>query len=176
MRSVTFILVLIYFWTDYHSYYYGLANGFFSPKIPKEYAILFSGSDLGNGGIILKENDIGGSHLVFDNARIYTKKEEVEIKKFKGYYFNKKNIIVEIVEKDNDIKYFLIDSKVEKGEKFCCFFYELSNNMISRDYKYINIEYSLKYFRFIKIFRFIIFFIIVLIFLKYFVVILRRFK
>lgn len=153
---VILILIIIYLGFDYQSYYYGLGKGFISPKIPKEYIILFAGSDLGNQGVILKENVIGGIYLVAKNGNIYLKqKDEIFIKSFLGYYFNKKNIIVEITDDVNAKRYVAINTEKVKSEYTNYFFTEINKENIN-NYHYIDLNHSLKYFKFFRLIKNII--------------------
>lgn len=150
------ILIIFYLGFDYQSYYYGLGKGFIAPKIPKEFIVIFAGSDLGNQGIILKENVIGGIYLVAKNRNIYLKQnDEIFIKVFSGYYFNKKNIIVEITDNANTKRYVEINTKRGKPEYTNYFFSEINKENI-KNYHYINLNYSLKYFKFLKLIKNII--------------------
>lgn len=156
------ILIVIYLGFDYQLYYYGLGQGWIAPKIPKDYTILFSGSDLGNQGVILKENVIGGVYLVAKNRNVYLDQDNnIFIKSFLGYYFNKENIIIEITDNTKTKRYVKIMSKRESLEYISYFFNEIDEKFIE-NYRYIDLKYSLKYFKTLKFIKNSIFITIVI--------------
>lgn len=148
------ILIISYLGFDFQLYYYGLGKGLIASKIPKEYVILFAGSDLGNQGVILKENSIGGIYLVVKNENIYLKKDKkIFIKSFTGYYFNNKNIIVEIIDDTNTKKYLEINTE-KKSEYIGYFFNEINRKTIKKNnYKFIDLNHPLIYFKLYKLIK-----------------------
>ena len=99
MKKYLIILIgIIYLGIDYQGYYYGLGKGILVKKIPESFKIIFAGSDLGNHGVVLKEDAIGGIYLIKSHYDAYlnSTKTDVLINDFLGYYFDKSSIIVEV--------------------------------------------------------------------------------
>ncbi|MBD0726710.1 hypothetical protein B6A10_16180 [Flavobacterium sp. L1I52] len=151
---------------DSKSYYYGFGYGILSSKVPERFTMYFGGSDLGNRGVIIKENFLNlnmfykGSKFV----EITDKKEKVFIKDFDGYWFNNKLIIVKF--KDNDNK-----------QRFLKIYEEVSNDLHPKinieemkyaplddyDLKYIDLNLDLSYLKRYRLFKNLLGFILIIV-------------
>lgn len=155
MKKVIFITsVILFFVFDYHSYYYGFGFGIFNKKLPKEYGILFSGSDLGNQGIIIEDKVMMGTYLVKPQSSIILKpsKKEIQVNKIVGYYFTKKEFIAVIEDSFNQkINVEIRLNPVNQKWKYEFEFYEI--NQINKKFKFINLNHSIQYFKIVKLLR-----------------------
>jgi hypothetical protein len=106
---LAFSFLLVFLISDSRAYYYGYGWGIFSRKIPESahVKILFAGSDLGNQGMIIQEDNIGGIYLIHASKDFPTivhylhnphKNKAIFVKKVLGYYFDKNTFIVKIIE------------------------------------------------------------------------------
>jgi hypothetical protein len=160
---LVFVIVLaLFLYLDNKAYYYGLGgSGFLSSKLPPRFEILFAGSDLGNQGMILKENDMN-LHIIRKNDSLF--KDEVGkktiINKFVGYWFDDKIIVAKIKDKSNNNRYIEVYEEVTNNlyPKFICKEINYAPNKLER-LKYIDLDKSLSYFKKLKLFKNISFFL-----------------
>ena len=111
-------LLIVFLYLDYRGYYYGFGFGIFNKKIPKIFSVLYAGSDLGNQGIIIEQNEMGIYHIQgnSDYSIRTTNKEkmiwikesqEIFVKKIKGYWFNHKVLVAKVLDKNDKERYIM---------------------------------------------------------------------
>ena len=160
MRVIKIILVFIivltlFLYLDNKAYYYGFGNGFISSKLPHRFKILFAGSDLGNQGIILKENDMN-LHIIRKNDSLFKDEvgKKIIINQFVGYWFDDKIIVAKIKDESNNNRYIQVYEEVTNNPypKFIC---KETNYTIHKlhEFKYVDLDRSLSYFKKLKLFK-----------------------
>jgi hypothetical protein len=162
MKKIIFInivLLILFLIIDSQSYYYGFGKGVFCSKIPSRFSIVFAGSDLGNQGMILKENDMK-LHIVKINKYISIDKSNTKIyvKKFIGYWFTSKTIVAAVIdEKDND-RYINIYEEETNSlyPNYICEELKYKPSEYS-GIRYIDLNKSLKYFKSLNLIKKLIF-------------------
>lgn len=149
-------LLVLFIYLDSKTYYYGFGSGFFSSKIPHRFEIFFGGSDFGNQGMILMENDmnlliISKSGSIFMNDDT---KKKIIVNKFTGYWFNDKIIVAKVKDKNNNNRYIQVYEEVTNKlyPKFICKEISYSHNEFER-LKYIDLDKSLSYFKRLKLLK-----------------------
>ncbi|WP_291098457.1 MULTISPECIES: hypothetical protein [unclassified Flavobacterium] len=161
---LSFTLLVLFFYLDSKTYYYGFGNGFFSSKIPHRFEIYFAGSDFGNQGMILEENDMS-LLIIHKNGSIFMDdtKKKIIIDKFLGYWFNDKIIIAKVKDKNNNNRYIQVYEEVTNNlyPKFICKEISYSHNEFG-GLKYIDLDKSLNYFKKLKLIKNISFILCVL--------------
>ena len=180
MKKILFLfisLIVLYLMMDYQAYYYGFGNGWLSKKIPSGYHILFAGSDLGDQGIIIEENNMNGYLVRKDEVIEIENSPKILIKKITDYFFTSHDIIVGLNDSEGNNKKIKIGIRpVNKKWKEEHYFEEVFK--INKNYKHINLNKSLLYFKYFKLLKnlVLIFLIIVFIILviKYFLFLLFK--
>lgn len=111
MKNLVLLLIVLiigYLLLDYQTYYYGMSKGWLSEKIPKEYYLDYGTFDKESPSLSLMKKDMdlfmisNGKDICLD---IYCHKN-IYVKEFLGYYFNKTDVIVEILD-NNFSKHYL---------------------------------------------------------------------
>jgi hypothetical protein len=155
MKIVVFIIsIVLFFVLDYNAYYYGFGFGVFNQKLPKEYGVLFSGSDLGNQGIIIEDKEMMGTYLIRPQSTIILSqpKGEIQVSRIIGYYYRRSEFIV--VVEDSLKRKINVEIKlnpVNRKWKYEFDFYEI--NQVNKKLKYVNLDYPLQYFKTLKFIR-----------------------
>lgn len=172
MTLLLSISVLItFFILDTKAYYYGLGKGYFSKKIPYYVRPYYFDGGLIDEFVFLEENST--INVIRKDKEIsITPKRDIHIGKLLGYWFDEKTIVLNILDQEGDIH--LIE-----------FFQEFTNslyqdpyifNKISYqptvfydDFKYIDLDKSRVFFRFLKLSRFfsLVLFVLFLLFLAW---------
>ena len=150
---VCVIVLALFLYLDNKAYYYGFGKGYVSSKIPSRFEILFAGSDLGNQGMILKENDLN-LHIIRKNDSLFKDEvgKKIIIKQFVGYWFDDKVIVVKLKDKSNNDRYIEVYEEVTNNPypKFICKETNYATNKLER-LKYVDLDKSLSYFKRLKL-------------------------
>ncbi|WP_068597637.1 hypothetical protein [Vaginella massiliensis] len=155
---ITLIFGLAFLLIDTQTYYYGIGKGFLATKISPTLKIKFGGSDLGNTGPIIEENDVSGVYLIAKGSDISTKpNNDFIVSKFKSYYFKENQLIAEVVNESNITKYISI-VPIQSNNEYPNYTIEevLLRDFKTTDYKYVNLDYSIQYFKKLKSLRYVI--------------------
>jgi hypothetical protein len=156
---LSFILLVTFLAIDSQTYYYGFGKGFLSDKIPNRFSILFAGSDLGDQGMILKENDMK-LHIIRANGYISMNKgdSKINIKKFIGYWFTSKTIVANVKDEKNNNRYINIYEE-ETNSLYPNFILKELKYKPSEfsNIKYIDLDKNLQYFKILKLVKNLIF-------------------
>jgi hypothetical protein len=154
---IVFVIIILslFFYLDNKAYYYGFGNGFTSSKLPRRFEIFFGGSDFGNQGMMLMENDmnlliIRKNDSLFEDESV----KKIIINQFVGYWFNDKVIVAKIKDKSNNNKYIEVYEEVTNKPypKFICKEINYTPNKLD-ELKYVDLDKSLSYFKSLKIFK-----------------------
>ena len=153
---LVFIIVLtLFLYLDNKAYYYGFGNGFISSKIPSRFEIFFGGSDFGNQGMMLMENDMN-LLLIRKNDSLFKDEfgKKIIINQFVGYWFDDKIIVAKIKDESNNNRYIEVYEEVTNNPypKFIC---KETNYTIHKlhEFKYVDLDRSLSYFKKLKLFK-----------------------
>jgi hypothetical protein len=181
MKKISFftlLFLLLFLIFDCQSYYYGYGWGILSKKIPKSahVKILFAGSDLGNQGMIIKEDDIGGVYLIHSSEKMPMIIEgssnssgikRIYVKKVLGYYFDQELFIVKILSSNNNVKNINIIAQ-QYSDYYAHTLFECKQ-VNEKELKYINLDKSILYFQYFRLIKnlFFLTFIIMSIILLY---------
>lgn len=152
---VFIITIILFLYIDNKAYYYGFSKGYISSKIPSRFEILFAGSDLGNQGIILKENNMN-LHIIRKNDSLFKDEvgKKIIINQFVGYWFDDRIIVAKIKDKSNINRYIQVYEEVTNNPypKFFCKEINYDHNKLER-LKYVDLDKSLSYFKNLKLFK-----------------------
>jgi len=152
---IYFLLSVSYFYLDCKSYYYGFGKGYISYKLPDYIRPHFRDTDLGNTGFVFVEKDINLN--VIDNMYpVDTSNGSlINIKTFLGYGFNKKIIIVKVIDSNDSLRYISVN-QTNSGYRF----YELLS--MQKGLKYINLDHSISYFNKFKVTKNVLLFVLLI--------------
>jgi hypothetical protein len=173
------IVFILFLYLDNKAYYYGFGNGFVSSKIPKRFEIFFGGSDFGNQGMILIENDMklliinrNDSIFMHDNP-----KNKIIVNKFAGYWFDDKNIIAKIKDKNNNNRYIQVYEEITNTPypKFIIKEIKYLPNKLD-NLKYVDLDKSLSYFKKLKLLKNIFFILFIISLFYIFKIIFQTFR
>ena len=153
---LVFVIVLtLFLYLDNEAYYYGFGKGYVSSKIPSRFEILFAGSDLGNQGMILKENDLN-LHIIRKNDSLFKDEvgKKIIINQFVGYWFDDKVIVAKLKDRRNNNRYIEVYEEVTNNPypKFICKETNYALDKLDR-LKYVDLDRSLNYFKKLKLFK-----------------------
>ena len=171
MKKIVLLVLLVFLILDHQSYYYGFGWGIVSKKITKSahVKILFAGSDLGNQGIIIMEDDIGSGHLIHSSEQMpiivsshlnRNCMEGIFVKKVLGYYFNKEQFIVKILSSNNSVE----NIEIKAQQYYDYYGHELfrCKNFNEKKLKYIDLDKSVSYFTYFRLVKNLSFLILVI--------------
>lgn len=148
-------LLCVFLVLDRKSYYYGFGNGLISSKIPDRFEVVFAGSDLGNQGVIIEENQMG-LWIINRNDSIFVNndKDKIFIQDIKGYWYNNNVIIASVLDSESKKRYIEIyeESSNELYPNFICNEMKFPPDEFS-DVDYIDLEKSLDYFKRLKLIK-----------------------
>lgn len=152
---VFIILLTLFLYLDNKAYYYGFGNGYVSSKIPSRFKILFADSDLGNQGMILKENDMN-LHIIRKNDSLFNYEvgKKIIINQFVGYWFDDKVIVAKLKDKSNNYRYIEVheEDTTNLYPKFVCKEINYALDKVDR-LKYVDLDKSLSFFKILKLFK-----------------------
>lgn len=146
--TIFVLLLSAFLYLDNKTYYYGFGKGLISYKLPNYLKPYYSGSDLGNTGFALTENDETAIDVLNNIFPIYLENnKKIKIKKFLGYGFSEDVIVVKIVDSTNKEIYI----RILNNNKSDYIFDELKS--IPKNLRYINLDKDLNYFKKIKLIK-----------------------
>ncbi|MEC4049003.1 hypothetical protein OX284_006155 [Flavobacterium sp. SUN046] len=183
-------LICSYLYLDNKTYYYGFGYGIISTKIPNRFEIFRADSFNENIGFYLIERDLN-LYIIFDNKMIHIKNQNEGIvpKKFIGYWYNNKVLLVKIIDNKGVIRYLEIYEELTNRLSPHIIIEELKNisydNQINVIYSgsytnlhYINLNFDNDFFVKLKLYKFLnlVAIIVGIIYFGYYLIIENRQK